>query len=114
MDDQTEFTKLCEELRQLTKDAEDSSFDIESSPPESIYWKNELNLSKNGLTAVPAGIGQLVNLRILNLRNNQLTELSHEIYKLENLRDRCKVEVPTVPSIRLDHQIRWTSLTINI
>jgi internalin A len=49
----------------------------------SIY----LDLFNKGLTFIPADIGQLTNLRRLNLRGNQLKSLPAEIGNLINLRE---------------------------
>lgn len=45
-----------------------------------------LNLSNNEFTGVPAEIGQLKNLEILNLSNNKLTGLPNELGNLSNLK----------------------------
>jgi GMP synthase (glutamine-hydrolysing) A subunit len=45
----------------------------------------ELDLSNKGLSALPANIGRLTNLKSLRLNNNPLTSLPPEIGKLKNL-----------------------------
>lgn len=45
-----------------------------------------LNLSNNEFTGVPAEVGQLKNLEILNLSNNKLTGLPNELGNLSNLK----------------------------
>ncbi|PID85867.1 MAG: hypothetical protein CSB13_05950, partial [Chloroflexi bacterium] len=46
---------------------------------------DELNLEQDGLTMIPAGIGDLTNLTYLNLHGNQLTALPPEIGDLTEL-----------------------------
>jgi len=45
-----------------------------------------LNLSNNNFTGVPAEVGQLKNLEILNLSNNSLTGLPNELGNLYKLK----------------------------
>jgi hypothetical protein len=45
-----------------------------------------LNLSNNNFTGLPAEVGQLSQLEILNLANNPLTGLPNELANLQNLR----------------------------
>ena len=45
-----------------------------------------LNLSNNNFTGVPAEVGQLKNLEILNLSNNSLTGLPNELGNLSKLK----------------------------
>jgi len=47
--------------------------------------ETDLDLSGEGITELPAEIGQLTNLTTLDLRSNQLTELPAEIGQLTNL-----------------------------
>lgn len=44
-----------------------------------------LDLGNNNLTAIPEEIGDLINLQILNLDNNKLTKVPKAIGKLRNL-----------------------------
>ena len=43
-------------------------------------------MSNNNFTGVPAEVGQLKNLEILNLSNNQLTGLPNELGNLSKLK----------------------------
>ena len=47
----------------------------------------ELDLGKNKITKIPAKIGNLINLNILDLTNNNLTKIPVEIGNLINLRE---------------------------
>ena len=59
-----------------------------SLPGEIRFLKNlkVLNLSNNQFTEIPAEIGQLRNLEVLDLSNNQITGLPNELGNLENLK----------------------------
>jgi Leucine-rich repeat (LRR) protein len=58
-----------------------------SLPAEIGQLKNlkELDLHDNQLSTLPAEIGQLTNLTSLDISNNQLSELPAEIWQLKNL-----------------------------
>ncbi len=45
-----------------------------------------LNASDNQMTGVPAEVGRLQNLEVLDLSNNQLTGLPNELGNLKNLK----------------------------
>lgn len=46
----------------------------------------ELDISDNNFTGLPAEVGQLSKLEVLNLADNPLTGLPHELGNLQNLR----------------------------
>ena len=47
-------------------------------------WK-ELNLSYTRISVIPDSIGQLSNLRILDLRNNKIEVIPESIIKVEKI-----------------------------
>lgn len=47
-------------------------------------WK-ELNLSYKRISVIPDSIGQLSNLRILDLRNNKIEVIPESIIKVEKI-----------------------------
>lgn len=58
--------------------------------PDSVLSRTDvthLNLSNNQLTSLPAEIGKLTNLKSLNVENNRLISLPPEIGQLTNLEE---------------------------
>ena len=70
---------------------------IERATKHSKTW---VDLSYNGIKSLPPEIGNLTNLRTLNLRNNELTSLPTEIGLLENLvyLNLCQNQLSALPA----------------
>lgn len=79
--------------------------------PDAVY---KLRLTKQNLTAVPAGISKFKNLVSLDLSDNQITEVPAELFSLTNLieLDLGNNQLTSVPS-RLCSLKNLESLSLN-
>jgi len=66
-------------LRELEELCGEFSFEVKTG------YVTQLDLSRKGLTELPESIGELKNLRELNLEFNKITRLPESIRKLKNL-----------------------------